>query len=209
MSAHEIKILRAARAYLNLKQSEIAEISGVSIQTISNLESEKTDGSERTLRRMRQIYEEKGIVFTAHGMEYQPYKIAILENFMDVLTDAEMSLKKGDEILIHCADERRNTSVVTEKLKDLRKKGIHIRMTCEEGNLFITGPKKEYRWISSELFASSQIEVTYKDKYVFHFQDGGSNIFIVTKNKGKAGIARRQFEYHWKRGKTWENVQTM
>ncbi len=206
MNDHQIRILRAARAYLGLKQEEVAERSGVTVQTISNLESEKSDGADRTLRKLRDVYEGLGIMFTGSGMEYQPYKTAFFENFLDVLDDVEDTLKKGDELLLHCADERRNTEAVTEKFKLLREKGIRIRMTYEEGNNFITGVKDDYRWIDKELFASSQVEVVYKDKYFFHFQDEGRNIFVMTKNKAKANSAKKEFEYHWSRGKKWENV---
>ena len=206
MTSHQIKMLRAARAYLGLRQEEVAEKSGITVQTISNLESEKSEGADRTLRRMREVYEGYGIVFTTHGLEYQPYKTAFFETFLDILNDAGQTLKKGDEILLHCADERRNGTGVTEKFNELRASGIRIRMTCEEGNKFITGPKEDYRWINSELFASSQVEVTYKDKFYFHFQDNGRNIFVMTKNGAKAKSAKKQFEYHWSRGKTWENA---
>lgn len=206
MNDHQIRILRAARAYLGLKQEEVSERSGVTTQTISNLESEKSDGADRTLRKLRDVYESFGIVFTGNGMEYQPYKTAFFESFLDVLTDAEESLKKGDELLLHCADERRNLDGVTDKFTDLRKKGIRIRMTYEDGNKFITGPKEDYRWIDRELFANSQVEVVYRDKYFFHFQDQGRNIFVMTKNKAKANSAKKEFEYHWSRGKKWADV---
>ncbi len=208
--SHQIKILRAARAYLGLDQSEVSEMTEITPQTISSLENGKTAATERTLRRLRQTYEERGIVFTAHGFEYQPYKTAIFESFLDILTDAESILRKGDEILLHCADERRNIQGVSEAFQRLREKGIRIRMICEESNSFITGQPQDYRWISSEQFANSQVEVIYKDKYVFHFQDEGKNIFLMTKNKVKAETAKKQFEYNWKRGsKSWEKDQTI
>lgn len=210
MKLHDIKILAAARAYLNLKQEEIAKKAGLTNKTISNLESGKSDGGARTIRRLREAYEDLGIVFTPHGFEYQPYKTAILENFIDVLIDAESTLKKGDEILMFCADERRNTPEVTKKFKELRNKGVKLRMICEQGNNEITGDKKDYRWVDPELFAAGQVEVIYSDKYLFHFQDEGKNFFVVTKNKGKTKAAKAEFEYHWKRGfKSWEEDQTI
>lgn len=200
MIAKSIRMLAAARACLGLEQSEVAEITGLTAQTISKLEGGKNAPTERTVRRLRQAYEDRGIVFTTHGIEYQPYKTAILESFMDVLNDAEQCLRRGDEILLHCADERRNSPKVTEKFNKLRNKGIRIRMTCEHGNKVITGKSQDYRWIEPEMFAAGQVEVIYKDKYLFHFQEEGRDIFVMTKNKAKAKSAKKQFEYDWTNG---------
>ena len=49
----------------------------------------------------------------------------------------------------------------------------------------------DYRWVDRELFANSQIEVVYRDKYFLHFQDQGRNIFVMTKNKEKANSAKK------------------
>ncbi len=204
---HSIRILVAARNYLDLDQDQVATLSGLNKQTISKIERELNAPNANTMRKLRGVYEDKGIVFTTHGFEYQPYKTSILENFMDILDDIEETLKRGDEVLMHCADERRNLEGVTEKLNQIRQKGIRIRMTCEEGNEFITGKHEDYRWIDKDLFASSQVEVIYADKFYFHFTDAGRHFFVMTKNKEKAKTAKRQFEYQWKRGKEWEDVQ--
>lgn len=193
--------LRAARAYLGINQSEVAKITGLDVNTVSSTESEKKSPSNTTLMQLRRFYEDRGIVFTQKGIEYEPYKVSTMDNFMDILDDAEKSLKKGHEILMHCADERRNSEEVTEKLNSLRAKGIRIRMTCEEGNTIITGKPEDYRWIEPELYASSQVEVIYADKFYFHFRDEGRDYFVLTKNKEKARTAKRQFEYQWSKGK--------
>ncbi len=206
--SHQVNILRAARAYLDMHIKDVAEQSGVTYQTISNLENNKNAGTDRTLIRLRKVYEDHGIVFTGDGLSFQPYKTAFYDSFIDVLDEAAASLKKGDELLLHCADERRNMDGVEERFNALRDKGIRIRMTCEEGNDYITGPKQDYRWIDPELFASSQVEVIFGDKYFFHIQDQGRNIFVMTNNRAKADAARRQFEYNWKRGKKWANAET-
>ncbi|MEM9469984.1 MAG: helix-turn-helix transcriptional regulator [Pseudomonadota bacterium] len=209
MASHQTKILSAARVYLNLKQSEVAAMTGVSENTISKMERGEAGSTDRTLRRIRQVYEDRGIVFTSHGFEYQPYKTAIFEDFLDVLDDVAQTLKKGEELLLHCADERRNTPEVTKSLNALRDCGIKIRMTCELGNETISGDKKNYRWIDPDLYAAGQVEIIYKDKYLFHFQDEGRNIFVMTKNRAKARTAAKQFEYNWARGKkSWEIDQT-
>ena len=204
---HTIQILLAARAYLRLDQKEVAELSSLDKQTISQIEREKNAPSATTLRKLRQVYEDRGIVFTQKGLEFEPYKVSTMESFMDVLDDAEQVLRKGDELLLHCADERRNSVEVTAKFKALRNKGIRIRMTCEEGNLTVTGKPEDYRWIDTELYSNSQVEVIYADKFFFHLRDDGRDYFVMTKNKEKARSAKRQFEYQLKKGKTWETVR--
>ena len=192
--------LRAARSFLGINQSEVAQTTSLDVNTISKTELEKNSPTSTTLMQLRAFYEERGIVFTENGIRFEPYKVSTIDNFMTILDDAEQSLKKGQEILMHCADERRNSDEVTEKLNALRAKGIRIRMTCEEGNTIITGKADDYKWIDPELYASSQVEVIYGDKFYFHFRDAGRDFFVLTKSKEKARTAKRQFDYQWKRG---------
>ena len=59
---HVSKIIRATRNYLNWTQDDLAERSGVTSQTIKNLENGKTTPNERTLRKIKLPMEEAGIV---------------------------------------------------------------------------------------------------------------------------------------------------
>lgn len=55
--------LRAARAWLDLSQNELAKISDVASQTIKNFERGASMPYERTLRDIQKVLEERGIEF--------------------------------------------------------------------------------------------------------------------------------------------------
>lgn len=55
--------IRAARAWLNLSQDQLAEITGVAKRTIARLERNLTVPHDRTLRDIQQALESRGIVF--------------------------------------------------------------------------------------------------------------------------------------------------
>lgn len=200
MIGHTSRIIRAARHYLGWTQEELAKKAEVTHITIQNVESGKHTPNDRTLRKIREPLEDAGLVFSASGFEYHPQKTIILDDFMDVLKDAESILQKGDEILFHCADERRNNQEVTDKFNELRSKGFKLRFTICEGNSEITGKPEDYRWIDADYFAQSEVEVIYADRYVQHFADNNDDTFTLTKNASKARSEKKQFEYWWNKG---------
>ena len=61
--------LRAARAWLDLSQNELAKISDVAPQTIKNFERGASMPYERTLRDIQKVLEERGIEFVFDGGE--------------------------------------------------------------------------------------------------------------------------------------------
>ena len=201
MDNHTSKIIKAARSYLGWTQEELARKGDVTPITVQNVEGGKHTPNERTLKKIRAPLEDAGIVFTANGFEFHVQKTILVEDFMQVLEDAKSLLGKGDEILFHCADERRNNQAVTDAFNDLRKKGIRLRFTLCEGNDFITGNPEDYRWIDADYFAQSEVEVIYADKYVQHFAEGEMDTFTITKNAAKARSEKKQFEYWWNKGK--------
>ncbi|WP_092163164.1 helix-turn-helix transcriptional regulator [Bosea sp. CRIB-10] len=59
--------LRAARAWLNLSQDQVAEITGVAKRTIARIESEATVPHDRTLRDIQSVLEALGVEFLVEG----------------------------------------------------------------------------------------------------------------------------------------------
>ena len=59
--------LRAARAWLNLSQDQVAEITGVAKRTIARIESEATVAHDRTLRDIQAALEALGVEFLVEG----------------------------------------------------------------------------------------------------------------------------------------------
>ena len=73
-SRHYIKLMinpreiRAARALLNLKQSELAQAAGISLATLNNIEREAADPRISTIRSIQKALTERGIEFIENGV---------------------------------------------------------------------------------------------------------------------------------------------
>lgn len=59
--------MRAARALLNWKQTTLAEISGVSLAGIKNIESGAGDPSLRTMQAILEAFQKAGVFFLKEG----------------------------------------------------------------------------------------------------------------------------------------------
>lgn len=193
-----VRQLRAARAMSALTQDELVALADVSIGTIQKIEAGDGNVTERIKTRLIRAFEGLGIIFTESGVEYRATNITFLDSFIDVLDDIERSLAKGGEILIHCADERRNSAAVTAKLAELNV-AYKLRFTIEAGNEVITTDPANYRGIDPEFFANAEVQVIYGDKVVTQVKSE-KKIFISIRSSDNARVARRQFEYWWKVG---------
>lgn len=194
---------RAARALLNWSQPELAEKCGMHPQTISSFESNGGSPTARTLDTIITVFENAGIDFGINsGVSLSPNKILITYDYCNILQDVLTTLKEGDELLFHCADDRRSPPEVNDKLDSIHKKGIIMRNTICEGNTFVRSDSL-YRWLPKDYFARCEVSAIYADKYVIN--TGGNYDetaqFVTIKNKSLAETKRRQFEYWWKNGK--------
>ncbi len=192
--------IRAGRAALSWTRDDLARASGVSAPAIKNVETESSSPTAATQRRICRAFENEGIFFTAEGIEHREDRIRFLYSFLEVLEDAQTTLKKGDEILFHCADERKNTKEITAKFQDMLKSGVSMRFTIERGNDFITTAAENYRSIDPDFVDRAEVSVTYGDKYVLHVSEGEKDVYILIKNRLMARQRRREFEYWWKTG---------
>jgi transcriptional regulator with XRE-family HTH domain len=59
--------VRAARAWLNWTQDDLAERSGVSLKSIARYEAERSVPFDKTLVRLRATFEEAGVMFLFEG----------------------------------------------------------------------------------------------------------------------------------------------
>lgn len=194
---------RAARALLNWSQPELAERCDMHVQTISAFESENGSPTKTTLDKILKTFESQGIeLLPNHGVCLAKNKIYKTESMSEIMDDMLQMLEDGDEVLLHCADERRSPQEVVEKYKALKAKGIKVRATICEGNTYLRDGIPS-RWIPKDYFADSEVFVIYADKFVIHIDGykGQNSEFLTIKNKALADAMRRQFEYWWKNGK--------
>lgn len=62
-----VEQIRAARAWLNISQQELADASNVEVRTIYRIESGFRGATERTLEKIRQAFEVRGLEFIFEG----------------------------------------------------------------------------------------------------------------------------------------------
>lgn len=193
--------IRAARGLLDWSREELAERTGISRSSVANIESGRVEPESRTLRKIEESFGGHGVFFTANGVEKREFVLSAYNQYLDVLNDVERTVPPGGEILFHCADDRRSSPAVNEKLLAMRKAGYRFRSTICTGNTSIVGDIADYRWIPEEYFAGSEICVIYGDKFMQHVPSQSEAHFVVMKSALHADIMRRQFEYWWKTGK--------
>ena len=200
--------IRAARGLLGWSQTELAERVGVSRDLISKVEMGTTSGS-KTLEGIFDVFDREGIeFFKGNGLSRETISASVLNNYMDVLKDAMSVLNSGDEILFHCADDRRSSPEVAAFMNKMREAGVKMRSTICEGNTFILGSMDEYRWIDKNYFQSQQVQAIYSDRFVAHAQESGEDKFIFMHSKGYSDNKKSEFEHFWKTGKPCLDTET-
>lgn len=192
--------IRAARGFLDWTQDDLARRTGISKSSIANIEAGRVEPETRTLRRIEEAFGDSGVFFTANGVEKREFVLTTHKDYMAVLDDVERTIPPGEEILFHCADDRRSSPAVAEKLAAMRAAGYRFRSTICAGNTTITGDLADYRWIPEDYFANSEICVIYGDKYMQHVPGETEHNFIIMKSAIHATSMRRQFEYWWSKG---------
>lgn len=192
--------IRSARALCGWEQIDLAARAGIALSSVVRLEKDFSL-STKAGQKIIKAFEREDIEISEDGIRIRKKIIHVSDDFMDVLEDAQASLKEGDELLHHCASEERNTPEITLKFAEMVNSGIQHRFTICEGDICMTTDANNYRWIDREYFSASQVIVIYKDKVVFHVLDGQRDIFVMIVNNDLASIMRSQFNYFWKKGK--------
>lgn len=193
--------LRGARGVLDWSQQELADKSGVSKSAIVNIEKAKAEPEASTLRKLKNALEREGVFTSDEGITKRDLFNIQFNSYLEVLEDIEKTLSNGGEVLIHCADDRKSSESVNKKLKELREKKIRFRTTICEGNTFVSGDIRDYRWIDKDYFAESEVYVIYANRVVQHILDKNKSIFSAVVSDKHAKRERKQFEYWWKSGK--------
>jgi transcriptional regulator with XRE-family HTH domain len=162
--------IRAARAFLDWDRNKLSEESGVSVSQISKFENGETeDPRQSTIRHIEQAFLKSGVVFKDDGgIAPKTDNIVLFEGkdwYLDLLDDVYETLidRKDAEILFFCADDRKSPPEVNGRLRKMRNAGIRMRQLVEEGNTYLMGPLKEYRYLSKGNFVND-ISLVYGGK---------------------------------------------
>jgi DNA-binding XRE family transcriptional regulator len=191
--------LRAARSWVGWTREDLAKISDVSVPTISNIELDKqATPSGKTSERLIKAFRREGIIFTDNGIEKKDSDIRVLEGdkwFVELLEDVYYTLMdKGGELLVDMADDTKSPPDVIEMYRRIRKSGISMRQTVEEGNTYLIGPVKEYRWIPHNRY-KNWVTLIYGDKVAVSIDD--ETKCLLFKDKDFAKAETNKFDLIW------------
>jgi transcriptional regulator with XRE-family HTH domain len=197
-----IEQVKAARALLKWTQKDLAMQAGLSADQIFNFESGRSRSFE-IWEAVHKAFTREGVVFIEGGVKLELPDLTlpaiVYDNYVEVLKDACSVLKKGDECLMHRADDRRSSPEVVKNYRQMITDGIVCKLTICEGNTYLDAPAKHYRWIPEDYFAGGEVEVIYADRYVIHVP-GRQDRFICIRNETVAKAHRREFYYWWNKG---------
>lgn len=193
--------IRAARAVLDLKQSEIASEAGMSVPGYQNIESGKGSPNSRTQNKLISCFEEKGIRFTRDGVELPDNPVIIISGetpekcYLKVLGDVLQRISETKyELLISHADDKVSPPAVNDMYRTIRSQGINMRQLVEEGNTYLMGDINEYRYIPKKYFIN-RVTVIYGDSVAV--MTGGENFATVTRDPVNAEMRRLSYNYMW------------
>ena len=208
-----VEQIRAARALLNWKQTDLARESKVSLASINNLE--RNIGSPRmdTMRAIEETFKNSGIEFIGQeGVRKHSDFFAITEyNGKDFLKDwmedfTSCMTEPGDTVLVCGLDERNFPRYAPDQLlrylDHQKKSGFVEKILIQDGDDFLLAPPESYRWISPELWGTVPYLV-YKDRFVMAMYE--ANRMIVIRNHAIANTFRKQFESLWDMSKPLPN----
>ncbi len=202
---------RAARAYLKLEGTFVAEQTGISVSPLYRFEAEGRGISKEKLALLQKFYEGKGIEFLEYGGIRPRPKATILQLegeegfriFMsDVLDVVEM---QGGDICVSGVDEREFEKWIGSfldtylaKMSDIySRKPFSFRiLISEEDNYFPASEYAKYRKIQKEYFTATPFYV-YGDRLaMIVFEPDDVLIFVIQNNK-LVEAQRKQFNQVW------------
>lgn len=193
--------IRAARALLDWTLQDLSRRCGIHWVSLQRIEAGKQKPEIDNLKAIHDALLRGGAKITDKGVEESSQSVTVFHDFLAVLDDVENTLSPGDELLQHCADERRSTPEVTARLRDFEAKGIRLRFTLREGDDFMTTSPENYRGIDPEYFATAEVMLVYADRTVLHVAGEDGDSFVLIREGRLADAMRRQFSYWWERGK--------
>jgi len=207
-----IRQMRAARALLDWKQSDLAKVSGLSLTALNNIEREAASPRFSTMDLIRQSFERHGVAFTEDDgvkMHAETFSIRTLEGrdsvkllFDDVIDTLR---KKGGEVVWGGTDEswfvknRRNETF--EYYDAMARHGLKERALCMEGTKKLYAPRAttQYHALPKSAFSATNYGV-YGNKYCLSLF-GKKERTVIIEHESVAETHRQQFEICWKMGK--------
>jgi transcriptional regulator with XRE-family HTH domain len=204
--------LRAARALINLKRSDLAKRSKVGEQTIHRFENNLVKPSSTTRRKLRTILELADIEFTANeGVRLKPSCLEVYEGaarfdeFYDFIY--EHLKQSGGNICIYGNNARlftkyrKDPEIHRNRMRDLLKErpDFSTRILQEEGDDYMpTTAFAKYRWQKKEYFPPTAYYVFGSCVALISFEGARPPFVILIKSALFAEAYLRSFNLAWR-----------
>lgn len=197
--------IRAARGLLGWDAADLAEKTGLTRATLSNIENSLVQARAGSIEKIMRVFSENGVEFLGdYGVELKNDRIVTLKGeniFFRVLDDVIATLRdtKDAEALFACVDDGLSPPAVIENYRRLRKTGIAMRSLVREGNENLMGKLEEYRYLPEAFFHNSTT-VIYGDKFATMILDPETKVdvgAIILRNTHVAAAQRNLFNLIW------------
>jgi transcriptional regulator with XRE-family HTH domain len=198
--------IRAARSLINLSQSELSEVTGVSQTSLSAIEREGKAPRGKTLEVIREALESKGVEFTqGEGVRLSDkvfnFKIMDGPDRLNLyIKDIIDTLKvHGGEYLGFLDQEEHYTTKYRKMYywycNQLIKNSISERVIVPANakKLYAPASTSQYRYFTEDAFGHISTSI-YGNKLVIYEKERA----LVIENKAVADAFRKRFEIHWK-----------
>jgi len=196
------KQIRAARAILQWKIESLAEKTGLSYQSLYNIENGITTARAKNIKIIEDVFHRAGIEFLPDsGVKLLSDISRIIhgdDSYLYVLDDVFHTLrdKQDKEILFSFICDSASSDLARQAEIRLRKAGMKFRAIGLDGDSYIVYPLREYRMIPAEYFLNNA-EIIY-DQKVATLIDNGHGA-IITHSESIAQIRKNSFNFMWDR----------
>jgi len=192
---------RAARAFLDWSQGDLAKRADLSLPSICAFERGQTKPEVATLNRIKEVFAAQGIEFLGnHGVRKVDAPVYYFEGdgwYLRLLDDAILKLKncKGlKDFLILQADDSKTPPEVQARMDAIKSMGADVRLLIEKNNGGIKGNPENYRYIPKEYFLNFCCLI-YENNYAIC--DEINQKATIYHNTNLAESQRRLFEWLW------------
>lgn len=200
--------IRAARAHLDLSQDDVAEGTGLTKYTLSNIERGAVEGSSKSLEILQSFFEHRGLVFTpddgirVHKADVRSYEgVAGFQEFMWDVYET-MKTHPGTYCVSNVDERNWIRWMGVEQLQDFVKKmaalnNVYAHIIIKEGDEVVVDSHAEYRTISADLFYDNTCFYVYADKLALIRFESNNVIVRVLQNKYFSESFKLMFYRFW------------
>lgn len=157
------------RALADWSQGDLAKATGLNKKTIQQLEQGGTNPTEKTERLILEAFERADIEVRDGRIGRVAESLKVFEGdncYLRLLDDVAATMPRlaKPELLIFFGDDAVSPPEVIERYRAMRAAGLAMRQLVKEGNTYLMGPLKEYRYFPGDMFVN-RVFLVYGDKF--------------------------------------------